>query len=152
MTGASKEELSLLNRFRNGDTKLGFLSLHGLRKQAAFAWGTQLDFCSLLTSTINSQHTGMSALSLQDSDHPPEQNTNLPNGHQDLVASSKGQHPDSTPNLQACTQSEAQAPHNAGQPKVASHFNVPGCSCVTGDIGCHQWEVAFQVLFQYVDS
>lgn len=52
----------------------------------------------------------MSALSLQDSDHPPEQNTNLPNGHQDLVASSKGQHPDSTPNLQACTQSEAQAP------------------------------------------
>ena len=58
---------------------------------------------------------------------------NVPNGPQDLVASSQGQHPDSTPNLQACTQSEAQVSHSTGQPKVASHFSVPACSCVTGD-------------------
>lgn len=29
----------------------------------------------------------MSSLSLEDSDHTPEQNTNLPNGHQDPAAS-----------------------------------------------------------------
>lgn len=61
---------------------LGFLPQHSLRKQPPLT-STGLDSCFPLK--FHYQLTGMSSLTLEDSDHTPEKNINLPKGHQDLV-------------------------------------------------------------------